>query len=224
MVVSVPVSGPVFAQDKRVEVSGLVGWTLSDGVHTPDDMLVLAPDGNQYKSIDPQDSFKWGFTVGFLATENLEMGFQFGQQSTTLEAVGVVSGAEGARPIGDLTISTYHAVFTYNFLAEGARLRPYAVFGLGATNYGSVAYEVNGVQYTTSSATPFSWTVGTGVKYFLNPSLGFRAGVQLIPSYIRKDSEGWWCDPNANTGCFVVNSGPQYASQFDISGGVIFRF
>ena len=58
------VSAPAFAQ--RVEVSGLFGWTLSDGVTGAP---VLSGDGNLYDTIDVKDSASWGFSVGFNATE-----------------------------------------------------------------------------------------------------------------------------------------------------------
>jgi len=221
----VMLSAPVLAQEKRVEVSFLAGWTLSDGVTSADEELVPALDGNLYNRLDPKDSFKWGFTAGFLVSENVELGFQYGQQNTTLEASGVISGVEGIRPFGDLKISTYHGYVSYNFFGEDSRLRPYATVGMGATHYGPVAYESNGVQFTTSPATPFSWTLGSGVKFFPSPHFGIRAGVQLTASYIRDDASGWWCDPNAaGPDCYGITAQPQYASQWDFGGGVIFRF
>ena len=43
---------PAFAQ--KVEIMGLFGWTLSDGVET--DTAVVAGDGNIYDAIDTKDS------------------------------------------------------------------------------------------------------------------------------------------------------------------------
>lgn len=68
------VSAPAFAQ--RVEVSGLFGWTLSDGVNGDP---VLAGDGNLYDTVDVKDSASWGFAVGINATDNVEIGFLYGQ-------------------------------------------------------------------------------------------------------------------------------------------------
>jgi outer membrane protein W len=217
-------SAPVLAQEKRVEVSFLAVWTLSDGVTTVDEELVPALDGNLYNRLDPKDSFKWGFTAGFLLTENVELGFQYGQQDTTLVAGGEILGVAGTRSFGDLRVSTYHGYVSYTFFGEASRLRPYATIGLGATHYASVSYEANGVQFTTRPATPFSWSFGTGVKYLVTPHLGIRGGVQLTTSDIRTDGEGWWCDPNAGSNCYGVAAQPQFASQWDFGGGVFVRF
>jgi hypothetical protein len=215
---------PLSAQDKRIEVSVLAGWTFSDGVSTDDDVPFQAPDGNQYNRIDPEDSFKWGFTGGFLVTPNMEIGFQYGQQNTTLRAGGLIAGMEGSRPIGDLSVATYHGYFNYNFLDDDAPVRPYAMFGLGATHYGSVDFDTALGRFSTTPTTQFSSTWGVGVKLFPRPNFGIRAGAQWTPTYIKTSIEGWWCDPNADSGCYVVGGDPQYSSQVDLSGGVIFRF
>ena len=46
-------------------------------------------------------------------------------------------------------------------------------------------------------------------------------GLRWTPTYIKSDAEGYWCDPY--WGCYVVGDA-QYATQFDINGGVTFRF
>ena len=48
-----------------------------------------------------------------------------------------------------------------------------------------------------------------------------RIGLQWTPTYIKSDAVGWWCDPWF--GCYLVGD-PQYANQFEINGGVVFRF
>jgi hypothetical protein len=51
--------------------------------------------------------------------------------------------------------------------------------------------------------------------------VGVRFGVQWTPTYIKTDSEGWWCDPY--WGCYVV-ADAQYSNQFELSGGITLRF
>ncbi len=122
--------GPAAAQ--KVEVSGLVGWTLSDGVEGD---AVLAGDGNLYDKIDVKDSASWGLAVGFNATDNIEVGFLFGQQLSSLEL-----GGTATRDLGDLTVNTYHPYVAYNAGAPDARVRPYFMIGFGATNYSNVEF------------------------------------------------------------------------------------
>jgi opacity protein-like surface antigen len=202
------------AYAQRVEVSGLFGWTLSDGV---DGDGVLAADGNIYDAVDVTDSASWGFAVGVNATDNVEVGFLFGQQMSTLEISGTTT-----TELGDLKVNTYHPYVAFNAGEVDATVRPYFLIGLGATNYGSVSFTgVGGQQRETGTETQFSTTWGAGVKVFPAPNVGVRFGLQWTPTYIKTDSEGWWCDPY--WGCYVVGDA-QYSNQFQFNGGVTFRF
>src|SRR5262245_61639815 len=71
---SLAVAASAHAQDPRVEIGGMAGWTFSDGV-TFDN--VLADDGNIYNGIEPKDSFSYGLNIGFLVNPNVEVGFLF---------------------------------------------------------------------------------------------------------------------------------------------------
>ena len=66
----------------RAELSGIVGWNWSDGVEGDG---VLAGDGNIYNEVGPADSFAWGLDLGFNVTEQVQVGFLFGQQMSTVE-------------------------------------------------------------------------------------------------------------------------------------------
>jgi opacity protein-like surface antigen len=202
------------AAAQKVEVSGLIGWTLSDGVEGE---AVLAGDGNLYDTVDLKDSFSWGLAVGFNATDNVEVGFLFGQQLSTLEISGTAT-----REIGDVNVNTYHPYVAYNAGAPDAPVRPYFLIGFGATNYSSVEFtRANGQLAETGSETQFSTTWGAGVKVFGGSNVGFRAGVQWTPTYIKSDSEGWWCDPY--WGCYTV-ADAKYSNQFQFNGGLTIRF
>jgi opacity protein-like surface antigen len=204
---------PSQAAAQRVEVSGLFGWTMSDGVSG---QPYLAPDGNIYDAVDIADSTSWGFSVGFFATEQVEVGFLFNQQMSTLDLQGTTT-----REVGDLKVNTYHPYVAFNMGEADSRVRPYFLAGIGATNYGRVSFtSVNGPG-ETGSETQFSTTFGAGVKAYPSPSVGVRFGVQWTPTYIKSDPGGWWCDPF--WGCYLVGDA-QYANQFTINGGVTVRF
>ena len=211
VVMSTP--GVVSAQS-RVEVSGNIGWTVSDGV---DGQGIRAGDGNIYDAVDVKDSFSWGFGIGVLATENAEVGFLFSQQMSQMRLDGTA-----IREVGDLTVNSYHPYFAYNFMPSDSAVRPYVLIGLGATNYGAVSFtRINGQAGETNSETQFSTTWGAGVKVFGGSNVGFRAGVQWTPTYIKTDSAGWWCDPY--WGCYLVGDA-KYANQFQFNGGLTIRF
>ena len=207
-------AAPALAQDdKRVEVGVLFGWTFADGV---EGQTVVTPSG-AFDRVDPQDSAKWGLSLGFLVTPNAEVGFLFGQQMTKLELSGT-----NTVELGDTSINTYHGYYAYNFGDSDAAARPYVMFGLGATNYGGVDYtRANGQTGTIGSETQFSGTVGAGVKVYPSPGVGLKLGIQWTPTYIKSDAAGYWCDPY--WGCYMVGDA-QYSNQWDISGGITFRF
>jgi len=210
---TVVMASPAWAQEKRVEVSALVGWTFADGV---EGQSVVTPSGI-FDRVDPKDSFKWGLGIGVLANENAEVGFLFSQQMTQFQ----VSGTNTV-DIGDTNISTYHGYFGYNWGDSDASVRPYALIGLGATNYGGLDFtRANGQVAEIGSETQFSTTWGAGVKFYASPSVGARFGIQWTPTYIKSDAAGYWCDPY--WGCYMVGDA-QYSNQWDISGGITFRF
>ena len=57
-------------------------------------------------------------------------------------------------------------------------------------------------------------------KFFVSSHLGFRVGMRWTPTYIKTDPGGYWC---GYWGCYSTGN-PQYANQFDFSGGVTIRF
>jgi len=210
------IAQPAFAQDQRVEIGATVGWTFSDGVDTQNS--VIGPDGNFYNRIDPKDSFKWGINGGAYVTEQTEIGFMFSQQMSTLQ----IDGSQLV-DIGDLSVNNYHGYFAYNFGFSDSPVRPYAFGGLGATQFGEVNYTrlIGGDAATTGGDTQFSTTWGVGVKLYPSPNVGLKLGVQWTPTYIRSDAGGYWCDPY--WGCYMTGN-PKYANQWDLAGGLTFRF
>jgi opacity protein-like surface antigen len=206
-------AGPAMAQGK-IEVSGLIGWTFSDGVKGT---ATRTPDGNTYDAVDLKDSMNSGLMFGVMASDNLEVGFMFNQQMSALRL-----GGTKFRELGDLAINSYHGYAAINLGDPESKIRPYLLGGIGATNFGSVNYtNAAGAAASTSSATRFSTTWGVGVKFYPSTRLGFRVGMRWTPTYIKSDPGGWWCDPY--WGCYTVGKA-QYANQFDFSGGVTIRF
>jgi hypothetical protein len=207
-------AAPALAQEHRAELTLLAGWALADGVEGGP---VVTADGNTYDRVDPKDSLKWGLGLGIFVNESAEVGFLFGQQRSTLEASGT-----SPTEIGDMDVDSYHGYFAYNFLDEGAKVRPYLMGGLGATHFGTVDYTRSlGQSGTIGGITRFSSIWGAGVKVYANEQVGARFNFQWMPTYIKSDAVGWWCDPF--WGCYVVGNA-QYSNQVEFSGGIIFRF
>ena len=202
------------AQGARVEISGTAGWTFSDGVGG--ETAVTVPGVGVFDSIGPKDAFSWGARLGFNVTPNVEVGFLFNQQSTKYEV-----GGTSTFDLGDVSVYNYHGYFAFNFGDEDASVRPYILGGLGATQYGKISVTAAGTTRDLGGETQFSTTWGAGVKLFPGKSFGIRLEGRWTPTYIKSDSEGWWCDPY--WGCYVV-ANAQYSNQFELSGGVTLRF
>jgi opacity protein-like surface antigen len=192
------------AQDARVEISGTAGWTFSDGVN-------VGTLDNAPIRVDPKDAFSWGARIGFNVTPNFEVGGLFNLQSTDLEASGIIN-----RSIGQ-TIYNYHGYLAYNFGEADAKVRPYVLGGLGATQYGSL----DTAQGNVGGETQVSTTWAAGLKLFPSPHVGIRLEGRWTPTYIKSDPEGYWCDPY--WGCYTFAEA-EYSNQYELSGGIILRF
>jgi outer membrane protein with beta-barrel domain len=206
-------AAPVQAQDARVEIGASAGWDFSDGVNFDG---VVAGNGQIYNGIEPKDSFAYSLNLGYYATEQVEVGFLFSQQKSKLNILGTTDVE-----IGDMSVDNYHGYVAYNAGDSDATVRPYFLFGLGWTHYGSVPFTVGSVSRDTQGNSQFSTTWGVGVKLFPSPKAGLRLGARWTPTYIKSDAAGWWCDPY--WGCYVVGDA-QYSNQFELSGGLILRF
>ena len=212
-------AAPAMAQASKVEVSANVGWVISDGVTG---QTLLAQDGNKYNELDAKDAMGYHFTVGLHASPAIEVGFLYGRQQSKLQAKGTRT-----TEIGDMNIDSYHVYFAYNFGSKSSAVRPFVYGGLGSTKYGDVNFDAKSIvnpafkDSQIPGQTRFSTTWGAGVKVYPGKVVGFRAEMRWVPTYIKSDAAGWWCDPF--WGCYVVGSA-QYSNQLDFSGGLTLRF
>jgi hypothetical protein len=205
---------PAFAQEPKAEVGAFVGWVFADGVSGDN---FKAGDGNVYNRADPKDSIGWGLDIGVFVGPNAEVGFIYANQPSKLTLSGT-----NTKEVGDLTTNSYHGYFAYNWGEGDAKVRPYVLFGLGATSYSDVSYtSATGAARTITGLSRFSTTWGAGVKVYGNGHVGGRFGMRWTPTYIKSDAAGYWCDPY--WGCYLVGDA-QYANQFDLNGGITIRF
>lgn len=206
-------AGAASAQDHRVEVGGNIGWVYSDGV-TFDGIAV---GGNIFNSVEPKDSVSYGFNLGFFATPNVEVEFAWTRQDSKL-----VAGGSTEMEVTDLSVDNYMGNVVYNFGESDSKVRPYVFGGLGATGYGSLSFRgLNGVQREIDGNTKFATNWGAGVKIYPGEHVGLKLGVRWVPTYIKSDATGYWCDPY--WGCYTVGDA-QYSNQFELAGGLSFRF
>ena len=204
----------VSAQDPRIEISGFGGYTFSEGVKTdPGGLLAELID-----KVNPTSGVSFGAGLGLFVSDYAQVGFQFSQQDSALEVDGTTR-----REVASLKVRNYHGVFTYNFAERDAQVVPFAFGGAGATHYSPGA--VMGL--AIEGETQFSSTWGGGVKLYPLPRVGISLTGRWTPTYIKSDVAGIYCSPYWGPyypgGCVTLPD-PDYSNQFDITGGVSFRF
>lgn len=200
------------AQEKRMEISGSVGYSFSNGI----DIDNVEYEGVIYDRISPASGFAFDIQGDVFLSEGFSIGFNWGRQESQLRAR---ARQAPDRDFTDMDVNNFHGIFTYNFGDEDSELRPYIFGGLGATHYDPSSIEGN----SSNSRTRFSTTWGGGVKIFPSEHLGFRAGVRWTPTYIVTTEGGIWCDPWYPWYCWHVGN-DQFSHQFEMGGGVIVRF
>jgi hypothetical protein len=204
-------ASPAYAQMK-FEASILGGYTFSEGLSGD---VVVTPSGT-FDSIDVKSGGAFGLNFGFVMASGGEIGFSWSRQMSELSVSGI-----NTRVLGDMNIDSYHGYFAYNFMREST-VQPYVSIGFGATTYGAVPFTTAaGAGAEIPSTSRFSTTWGFGMKAWANDNFGFRAGMVWTPTYITSEADGWWCDPY--WGCYIVGDS-KYSNQFQINGGVTFRF
>ncbi len=183
MAIIVLTAAKAAAQDPRVEMSATAGWTFSNGVEA--DSSLTVPGVGTFNTIEPKDAFSWGLRLGFFAGENSEVGFLFNQQATELELGGTTTVK-----LGDMKINNYHGYYAYNFGDAGAAVRPYLLFGLGATQYGKVTATVAGTSRDIPGDSRFSGTGAFGVKAYPGKNVGVTLRSSLDTDLYHDDYGG----------------------------------
>ncbi len=193
-----------FAQH-NFEVGGYVGGQINGGV---DFSTTL------FKRLEVQNGVNYGVTAGPLLGEHYAVEFQWNHNSSGTLAQPR-TGASSLK-VFNLTNNQYMGNFLFHLTNREAKLRPYLLAGLGAS---ALSTDRSGV----SGSTRFTFAVGAGAKYNLGQHFGLRGQFRYVPTYLGSTSSGgYWCDPIWG-GCWIVGS-DHYLNQFDVTGGVTFRF
>jgi len=205
-------SASAFAQDKKFEAYGRLGYALSEGV----DVASHEGDNLGIRRLSPKSAVSYGLSLDYFVADNLSLGFSFGQENSKLRAS--VQALEGV-DITDLNVNNYHAIVTYHFGDHDRQLRPFVFAGLGATSYSPDSID----GYKIEGSTKLSTTWGGGVKYFTTERIGFRAGIRWTPTYFNAESGGIWCSPYWPWNCWMVENS-NHSHQFELSAGIVVRF
>jgi opacity protein-like surface antigen len=185
---------PQPAHAQEIEITPLLGYTTAGNIERTARVI---------DDLEIASSFTWGAQVGFFFGPHLGFEVSWAQQETKLS----VETASGRASLFDIDAGQLHGNFIYQFSDEQSRVRPYVLAGLGATFFRSADQQ---------NETKLSWALGGGAKVFVQEHVGIKLQAKYNPTRLNGDTGGDFCDPFG----FCQST----LNQFELGGGVIFRF
>ena len=195
---------PKALAQRGIEVASFIGGQANGGL----DLSTAL-----YSRIDVQNGPNYGVSAGYLIGKytGVEFTWNHNQANTVAQSMG--GGSD--RRVFSLNTNQYLGDFLLHFRDRESRLRPFVLFGAGATNLAPNRSKV-------SSITRFAWIFGGGAKYNFSKHLGVRLQAKWSPTYIASTTQGFWCDPFW-AGCWEVGNS-YFLHEFDATAGLTFRF
>ena len=185
---------PGDAQEQSWEVSLLGGYTAG---------TALDRHAPELDALDVGGGFTWGAQAGYAFSSRWAVEALYTDQDAAL----VADSEAGRADLFSFGVRQLHGNGVLHFAGPEARLRPFLLLGLGATFLSGA---------DLPSETKFSFGLGAGLKYFPRRSLGVRAQVRYKPTLLGDEDAGDFCDPFG----FCQDR----LDQFEVMGGVVFRF
>ena len=203
----------------RFEVTPFVGYETS-GSYPLD---VLSSAGGPLALVDRlrvNDALSYGSFLGYNLSENFQLEFMWDRNNTSYSAHDITTQEYYKAYNSDIDQFQFGGL--YMFRGSEHRLRPYFAASLGFTHdsNGSVTTPGSPTVGTTPNRTAFAYSLGGGVKYYLNRHVGLRGDVRFLPTY-GSSSNGEYCDPFF--GCYTARV-HNYLNRGNFVGGLIFRF
>jgi opacity protein-like surface antigen len=201
------VSTAAWAQGK-IEITPFVGYRTTGSI---------SGGTAAYTEFHIEDGLAYGVGLGYRFSPLFTLEFQWSRVDSTVTAHGVTFQKT---ELGSIATDVYHANFMFFFRPEEYKLRPYFMFGLGATvaNVGNVT--VGDETLNPGAESRFSWSMGLGLQAQFREHIGLRLQTRWLPTYINSTS-GWWYDWWGNVWLVPIAN---YMNQFEFSGGLTFRF
>ena len=193
----------------RFEVTPFAGYETSGSYP----ISVFASNGEVAAPINKlrvNDALSYGTFLGFNLTENSQLEFMWDRNNTSYSARNALTG--DYFKAYDSDIDQYQFGGLYMLRNSEHRLRPYIAGSLGFTHDSNS----NG----TPNRTEFSYSIGGGVKYYVNRHVGFRGDARFMPTY-GSSSNATYCDPFF--GCYSAKVS-HYLNRGNFVGGILFRF
>ena len=199
---------------KRFEFQPFSGFTGSGSIP------LIAGDGVQRGSIHVNSSYNYGatFAVNLNELDAVEALWQRQPTEGRLPAEFVAPNSSGNLTAFNLKMEQVHCNFLHHYHFADPRAMPYVMAGLGATVYHADR------DMRSVSRTYFSFALGGGFKYFLTSHFGIRVEARWSPTLISASDSAFWCSIGGAGAACVINLKASLQHQFDLTGGVAFRF
>jgi hypothetical protein len=162
----------------------------------------LEHDARTVEDLKLAGSVSWGASFGFFLSPRLEVEASWSR----LDSGIVLSTAEASQEMFDLTLDHIHGNVVYHLGEADSRIRPFLTGGAGAAIFGATDLE---------SETKLSLHIGAGVKWQLWDRVGAQLQGKYVPTYLN-DQDSDFCDP--------FGFCQSWLQQFELTGGVVFRF
>jgi len=163
-----------------------------------------------FNEVKVEPEITYGLAVGMEFDEKYHLEIMWSREETEISGSGGIFPSE--QTLFGVKVDQYHLNGVYHWGTSESRIRPFVLFGLGATHLNPVP-DLDGVLR-------FSFCLGGGVKLYLGKHLGFRFQGRWIPTYVDSDSALFCALPGS---CVVVTSG-EFAHQAEFTGGLILGF
>jgi opacity protein-like surface antigen len=159
-----------------------------------------------------KSSIDYGLYADYSIWPSFQAEFMWNRQPTEFRAHNADTG--GLSNIGSANLDMYQFGALWEFRSDEAKLRPFAVFGLGFTHFGD-----NNILQGMSNR--FSYSIGGGVKYNLASHVGLRLDVRYSPTHTTQQN-GYAYDYYYGGSVPVTYTNKANQGQANI--GVIFKF
>lgn len=197
-----------FAQHE-FEITPFGGYKFGGKIDLPPNTTCTGGGGCPYDYLPIKSSVDYGLEADYSIWPNFQAEFQFNHQPTDVDGHLIATGSDVLITSAD--INMYQFGIAYNFKPTDAKLKPFFDAGLGWTQWKPYS------QLPVNSKT-FSYNIGGGVKYFFNKYVGLRLDARWSPSRTTESTQ---------IQCYYYcYQAPAYAhaQQFQLNGGLIFRF
>ena len=196
-------SSPVDAQEKqyRFQLTPFAGYRFGGTFE----------DSETEVEYELDDSPSFGLILNFPSKGNTEWEIYYSKQSTEVDVAGFVPGENAL----DMDVEYLQVGGTYLF-EQSQNAAPYFVATAGVAKM-----DPGGAN--TKSDTFFSVGVGGGWKYFPASRVGLRLDGRFIGTFVDSNSR-IFCQSGAAGGECAVSTSGKLLYQFELQGGVVFRF